>query len=113
MSKTFSEFKKGFYSKVPDLTIFDCEDYNLLKVVLDGLKVDYKKRGVLDQDIYKPSILNRLLLVARRIKHFKSIRSAREKCKKVSAGLIVPYLFFDNGRTAVDEAGNKVSFYFN
>ena len=44
--KTFTEFKKEFYNRVPDLSIFDCMEFNILKVVLDGLKVNYLSRGL-------------------------------------------------------------------
>lgn len=52
--KTFSEFKIDFYKRVPDLSLFDCLDFNLIKVVLDGLKVDYVSRGLnVNKDFYK------------------------------------------------------------
>lgn len=43
-SKSFSEFKENFYSRVPDLSVFNCAEINILKVVLDGLKVKYHSR---------------------------------------------------------------------
>lgn len=44
--QSFSEFKEKFYKRFPDLTIFNCgDDLNLVKVVLDGLKVNYIQKG--------------------------------------------------------------------
>jgi len=42
---TFKEFKEQFYSRIGDGTCLNVLDINLLKVVLDGLKVQYTKRG--------------------------------------------------------------------
>ncbi len=42
---TFSKFKEDFYSRFDDISIFDCGDFNILKIVLDGLKVNYYQRS--------------------------------------------------------------------
>jgi hypothetical protein len=43
--ESFTAFKKRFYDRIGDATIFDCDELNLLKVVLDGLKINYAARG--------------------------------------------------------------------
>jgi len=43
MEKTFAEFNTDFYNKFEDPTIFDCCNFSTLKIVLDGLKVNYSK----------------------------------------------------------------------
>lgn len=57
---TFSDFKKDFYSRVPDLSLFDCADVNLLKVVLDGLRVDYSNKKKLKHDFLLPAYQYRI-----------------------------------------------------
>ena len=111
--ETFSQFKQKFYARQSDLSIFDCEDFNLLKVILDGLKVDYLKRGIYHQPIFQNTWLNALTLLAKKAKYNGRIRMARKKCKEVSSELTVPYFFFDNGRVSEDIHGEKVSFYFS
>lgn len=46
IEKSFSEFKEVFYSRIKDVTIFNCAEFNILKVVLDGLKVRYVERQI-------------------------------------------------------------------
>lgn len=113
MKLTFSQFNKNFYSRIPDLSVFDCEEYNLLKVVLDGLKVDYQKKGIDKQNIFKPSPVSFLLRLARTIKHASSVARAKKKCSKVAPQLSVPYLLFDNGRMAQKENEGNVSYNFD
>lgn len=43
MANSFSSFKEKFYSKFTSADIFDCGDFNALKIVLDGLKVNYNQ----------------------------------------------------------------------
>lgn len=42
--KTFSKFKQDFYTAIGNGKIFDTKNFNALKIVLDGLKVNYAKR---------------------------------------------------------------------
>lgn len=65
--KTFTDFKKDFYSRVNDFSIFDCQDFNLLKVVLDGLKVNYSSRGKIRTPVFYPLILFRLFWVLKNL----------------------------------------------
>ncbi|MEO8761962.1 MAG: hypothetical protein ABI388_10860 [Bacteroidia bacterium] len=59
---TFTDFKKDFYSRVTDFTLFDCGDINLLKVVLDGLRVDYVSKGKVRAYLFYSGFLYTLLL---------------------------------------------------
>lgn len=43
MANSFTNFKEQFYSKFESAEIFDCGDFNSLKIVLDGLKVNYNQ----------------------------------------------------------------------
>jgi hypothetical protein len=43
LANSFSSFKENFYSKFASADIFDCGDFNSLKIVLDGLKVNYNQ----------------------------------------------------------------------
>lgn len=43
-NSTFTEFKKLFHERFKDISIFETPNFNLVKVVLDGLKVNYKKQ---------------------------------------------------------------------
>ncbi len=113
MTETFSQFKERFYSAITDFSVFDCEEYNLLKVVLDGLKVDYKAKGINNQAIFKNQVLTDLIFFAKRVKYKGQINIAQQKSKQVSKKLNVPYFFFDNGRIAKNNAGEEVSFYFD
>jgi hypothetical protein len=113
MAETFSTFKTQFYSKVPDLALFDCEDFNLLKVVLDGLKVNYAKRGIVNQEIFQNTFSFHLKRIVRRIKHHSAVRLGRSTYADLQKKINAPYLLFDNGRIAQDTDGKEVSFYFN
>jgi hypothetical protein len=113
MDKSFTAFKKDFYSRVDDLRVFDCEEYNLLKVVLDGLKVDYVARGVKYRNIFKPFFLGRIIFFAKRIKYARKIKSAAKEILKLNGLKGRPFLLIDNGRTALSAQGNRVSFYLH
>jgi len=43
--QTFTDFKEKFYARFPDVTVFDFGEHNGLKIVLDGLKVNYRSKG--------------------------------------------------------------------
>ena len=51
---TFKEFKEQFYSKIGDASCFNVLDINLIKIVLDGLKVKYNQRGNYADYLSKP-----------------------------------------------------------
>ncbi len=115
MDKTFSEFKRDFYSKVKDFTLFDSGEFNLLKVVLDGLKVDYASKGKIRLFVFSsPLLINFYFFVNRLRINFSYGKSPVRKdwidaLKKVSKR---KYITIDpGGRTLKTEDGN-ISFYF-
>lgn len=51
----FSNFKDNFYNRIKDdISVFDCEEFNMLKVVLDGLYVDYANKGKVRSHVFYP-----------------------------------------------------------
>lgn len=100
----FETFKGNFYRVFAHPEHLNCSDFNLLKVVLDGLKTNYVSKNWYADFIFKPLPIQRVLLFLKNIKSGagKPVRTNNE-----------PFLFFDNGRTASDEEGKPVSFYFH
>lgn len=74
-SQTYSDFKNEFYSRFPDLSVFNLdEEVNLLKVVLSGFRVNYAARGaMIRRFIFFPRWKRELFL------QVKKIRSVEEK----------------------------------
>lgn len=107
---TFSEFKNKFYKRVPNLELFDVpnENLNLLKVVLDGLKVDYVKRGKV-----RPYMLwsNPLFCIYTRLKRFQSKSISVDFFQEIDK-LTKSKIIIDNGRVVKDHSGNNKSVYF-
>jgi hypothetical protein len=110
-NQSFSDFKAYFYGKVTDFTLFDCADFNALKMVLDGLRVDYAGRGKVKLPIFgavwKYDLINSLKLLKAKVageKQYSLPEIEKFKHKK--------YLVIDDGRVAVDAAGMPHSYYF-
>jgi hypothetical protein len=107
---TFSEFKKNFYARVTHLEWLDVpgENVNLLKVVLDGLKVDYVKRGKVRAYMHWPYLF---FAIYRMMKRFTSRQNSgylddgSDSHKKTK-------IIIDNGRIVKDVYGNHKSVYF-
>jgi hypothetical protein len=106
--ETFSEFKDHFYSRVKDFSIFDCQDFNLLKVVLDGLKVNYAGRGKYKAYIFSNEFIYRGYLL---LKNKMSAGGYPEisRLKKFSHR---KYLIIDPGRYKENSDGGLISSYF-
>ncbi len=51
--QSFTDFKVDFYAKVKDFSLFDCAEFNAIKIVLDGLRVDYISRGPVKSPIFE------------------------------------------------------------
>ncbi|MCE3280300.1 MAG: sialyltransferase [Bacteroidetes bacterium] len=106
--QTFSEFKENFYSRVKDFSLFDCQDFNILKVVLDGLKVNYAARGRYKTYMFYNELSYILYLRLKRIlgkgekTHFGRLKEFSDR----------KYLIIDPGRLKKNENGNFVSSYF-
>ena len=106
--ETFSEFKNHFYSRISDFSIFDCQDFNILKVVLDGLKVDYVRRGTYNTNMFKSSFFYNLYLSAKR----NSVSNKKLNFNLLKQFSKKEYLIIDPGRFKKDENNQFVSSYF-
>lgn len=106
--QTFSKFKNDFYSKVPDLSVFDCQDFNILKVVLDGLKVNYAGKGNYRTYMFYPEFAYASYLNIKRLKS-KDRQIEFNRLKKFSGR---KQLIIDPGRFKSDDSNKIVSSYF-
>lgn len=98
MNKTsFPEFNERFYERFPDLSVFNCGEINLVKVVLDGLKVNYIEKGP-----YNPIQLK----IGRIIKQIKTKQPNLETFSQAD------FLVYDTGRAIKDKMQLK-SLYFS
>ena len=102
---SFSEFKKSFYGKTSDLSLYDCGDINLLKVVLDGLKVNYIGRWNIRLPFFYPAFLWRAWRGVQRRRHPGGRPATNAKARVVLVDL--------NGRSETSREGVPVSFYFD
>jgi len=111
MQSTFTEFKNSFYSRVPDLSLFDCGDINLLKVVLDGLKVNYIKKGKIRSFLFYNEFIFYLFCFIKRRRNNSVVRAAHyiSKLKKLNDREII---INEAGRFITDNKGNTKSVYF-
>lgn len=105
---TFKEFKEQFYSRIGDGNCFDVLDINTLKVVLDGLKVQYSKRGKISPYLNKSIFLLfiyyffKILIDLKKRKNFKLKKLKLLKNKYLTA-------FSDN---YYQEDNKKYSIYY-
>ncbi len=108
---TFTNFKEDFYSRVSDLSLFDCADINLLKVVLDGLKVDYVNKGNVRPYLFYPIYLQNLIL---KIKKYRTKKndSVSGFLKKIEVHRNKTILISDAARLLTDADGHLRSLYF-
>jgi hypothetical protein len=107
--QTFSEFKESFYSRVNDFSVFDCQDFNLLKVVLDGLKVNYAGRGGYNTYLFKNELLYKSYLFIKNKTH----TTGYENLNRLNSFSGRKYLIIDPGRYKADSNGNLISSYFD
>ncbi len=105
--KTFSQFKNNFYSRVTDLSIFDCQDFNVLKIVLDGLKVNYAKRGK-----YRTLMFSNRLIYSGYLKYKRRSVLGHSTFDRLNTFKGRDYLVIDPGRLKKDENDLFVSSYF-
>ncbi len=104
----FTDFKNSFYSRVKDLSLFDSTCGNLLKVVLDGLKVDYVSKFKVQPELFYP--LPAFLIIQKirylRYKPQSNFSFASFKQRET--------LIFDvSGRYVRDAQNQAFSFYFH
>ncbi len=111
MELSFTDFKQQFYSRIHDMRVFDCGDFNLLKVVLDGLKVDYVNKGMNQDLVLKSNLKIKTLLFLKRLKNRAAFVAAEKELAKIGKTK-KKYLLFDNGRVGYSETHEKISYYF-
>ncbi|MCC6252117.1 MAG: hypothetical protein IT238_06605 [Bacteroidia bacterium] len=112
IGQSFSDFKQDFYYKVKDFKVFNCAEFNALKIVLDGIRVDYVSRGPVKSPIIgsylKFELINKIKRVLLKIKktqvYSTSYLGSFSKYK---------YLISDDGRIALDAQGTPHSYYFD
>lgn len=110
--QTFTSFKAGFYSRFKDAHLFDCADFNLTKVVLDGLKIQYSSRGKISRYFYSPLPVYQLILFLKRLR-----KGNGGKYPLTSFGRLKkrPYVIVDNcsiNPFVPNENGENVSRFF-
>ncbi|MEO6903353.1 MAG: hypothetical protein ABI315_09380 [Bacteroidia bacterium] len=79
---TFKEFKDRFYSTIGDGTCLNVLDINLLKVILDGLKIRYSSRGKVSHFFDKHFIVMYVYLFRNIIFDFFKRRALKKKIIK-------------------------------
>ncbi len=110
MDKTFAEFKQDFYSRVKDFSLFDAGEFNLLKVVLDGLKVDYASKGKIRLFVFSSPLMINFYFFVNRLRGKSPLRKDwKETLKKVSKR---KYITIDPGGRVVKTGEGNTSFYF-
>jgi UDP-N-acetylglucosamine:LPS N-acetylglucosamine transferase len=110
-NQSFTDFKAYFYGKITDFSLFDCADFNVLKIVLDGLRVDYISRGPVKSPIFGSIIKYEFENMLRRI-NAKLKRTQKYSSTQIAAFKNKAYLISDDGRVALDSTGMPHSYYF-
>ncbi|MEO1589273.1 MAG: hypothetical protein AAFS00_18495, partial [Bacteroidota bacterium] len=106
---TFSAFNEAFYAAFDDPTIFDCEEFNLLKVVQDGLKVGYNWKTPFGNSL---SRIKRYYRIRQWLARFRGSKSVLEDWDLQEVkGTYRPWLILEPGRMVENEEGEKVSQY--
>ncbi len=106
LGTTFEAFKKDFYSKTKDVSLYDCGDINIIKVVLDGLKVNYISKGKIRLPFFSSEILWNITQFAQRRRN--PIR--KELKENLKAQILMGDL---SGRSETTKNGIPESFYFD
>lgn len=115
VDQSFAEFKENFYRKVKSFSLFDAGEINLLKVVLDGLKVDYQSRGKINVFIFRsPFYINCFYAMkrARALVSGKGNSTLKDQLSKLKNSPKKKFLTIDPGGRSMVEEGKVKSFYF-
>ena len=111
LEETFSQFKAKFYRRFPDLSIFNCGEINLLKVVLEGLRVNYSTKGKVRTFSFYPNFAFRFFLFLKKIFQKEKYKS---KISEITLNEFKQHkiLIIDVGRKLRDDDGHLHSVYF-
>ena len=112
----FSDFKKDFYNRIGDGSLFDCGQVNLLKVVLDGLHVRYADKGPVNTPLFGSLGAHKRFLFLRRTK--MRLKGEAAKAQALHAQLLQArgkeFLVVDlSGRFVLDDSGRPRSLYYD
>jgi hypothetical protein len=110
--QSFTDFKVDFYAKVKDFGLFDCAEFNALKIVLDGLRVNYINRGPVKSPIFGSLLKYQFENLLKRI-NAKRIGTKKYSNAQIAAFKSKKYLISDDGRVALDAKGIPHSYYFS
>ncbi|MEM7367611.1 MAG: hypothetical protein AAF587_03350 [Bacteroidota bacterium] len=108
-SKTFTDFKKRFYQAFDNPEVFDCQEFNLLKVVQEGLKVQYQFRTWWGKGFW----LYQIAYFFKRITLRLSGNSNPFVPSTLASLRNRPYLILDVGRYVKTDQGTVTSPYFH
>ncbi|HXB39761.1 MAG TPA: hypothetical protein VNZ49_04415 [Bacteroidia bacterium] len=106
LGTTFEAFKKDFYSKSKDFSLYDCGNINIIKVVLDGLKVNYISKGKLRVPFFYPDVAWNFVQFAQRRRN----PLKKELKENKSARILIADL---SGRSETIKNNIPESFYFD
>ncbi len=109
---TFTNFKTQFYSRINNFELFDCGDVNLLKVVLDGLKVNYISKGNVRAYIFYPLFIYNFISFIKRVFFLKK-NTQFNKDNFFKSKENTQFLVSDIGRIIYDSDKNPKSVYFD
>jgi hypothetical protein len=105
---TFKEFKQDFYSRAGDGTVFNVLDINLLKIVLEGLKVKFTSRSKIVHYFDRPVIAAYVYFAFRLISDIRKRKTLNSKiANRKEAKCIVGF-----SDRAVKIADKEYSLYF-
>lgn len=109
---SFSKLKQSFYSRVSDLSVFDCGNINLLKVVLDGIKVDYAGKGNIRVVLLSSKYFIRFFLWLERMRKGSEVHALRESWRAVTPELLSrPTMLIEPSGRVFQRDGKDHSFY--
>lgn len=109
---SFSKLKQSFYSRVSDLSVFDCGTINLLKVVLDGIKVDYAGKGNIRVVLLSSKYFIRFFLWLERMRKGSEVRALKENWRAITPELLSrPIMLIEPSGRVFQRDGKEHSFY--
>ena len=110
---SFNDFKSDFYARFKDLTIFDVEEFNAVKIVLDGLKTNYFKRKKIKSSFDDSYQVNFLKRKVKEILKANPTNKKQSLPKFLSSFCTRKILLVDNSlRLVPDIDGKNASLYF-
>lgn len=99
---TFKEFKENFYSKIGDGSGLNVADINVLKIVLDGLKVQYTSRGKISHHFNRSLVGMYVYFLINIIRDLRKRETLRSKLINIKSAV---YLAGFSDRT--EQEGNQ------